>query len=81
MYQNYPRNSEQENPLRYGVGTVVEAKTKRVGGLCAPTDMNILTYSGTHLTVSLSAPVARGTLIKHRVRWKACVTSSQRAYR
>ncbi len=64
MYRNYPSNSEQENLLRNGAGTVVEAKAKRVGGLCAPTDMNVLTYSGTHLTVSLSAPVARGTIMQ-----------------
>ena len=70
---------ELENPLKYGVGTVVETDTKQIGSLCAPKTMNVLTYSGTHLSVSLSAPVARGTKIKQRVRWKACVTSSQSA--
>ena len=79
MYRNYPSTCEQENPLRYGAGTVVMAEAKPVRGLRAPTNMNVLTYSGTHLSVSLSAPVARGTKIKYRVRWKARVTSSQRA--
>ena len=79
MYRNYLSTSEQENPLRYGAGTVVETDAKQIGDLCAPTSMNVLTYSGTHLSVSLSAPVARGTKIKQRVRWKDCVASSQSA--